>query len=415
MNKYIFGVLISLVMFSCGEKKTLPPTPPTPVNVYTVKSEDVEYFDNYPANTVPLSQVDIHSQVQGYITAIFFKEGSRVSKGQKLYDIDKRLYQQAYDAANANLRVAKGTELQNKQDNDRYIYLDKENAVAKQLVDHAKITYENSKNQTQSAEESLKSAATNLGFATIYAPFDGTIGFSMVKLGDFVSAGSTILNTISTNNPIAVDFLINEKQLQHYQEIQAGKAKAVDSLFTIILPSGALFSREGKISIIDRAVDPQTGSIKIRLVFPNPDDALKGGMSCVLRVHNQETTPQLVIPNKAVVEQMGEYFVYVAKDTIMAAKPDANMGKRSGSGGTDDTGKSKKDKSDTAANKPKLRAVQKKVTLGKTINANIIVLSGLEEGDKIIVDGLQSIHDGSVISIGGKNTNAREKQEQDEK
>jgi membrane fusion protein (multidrug efflux system) len=382
-----------------------------------VKAEDVTYYDKYPANTVALNSVDVRAQVQGYITAMYFKEGSHVGKGQKLYDIDKRLYQQAYDAAAANLRVAQGTELQSQQDADRYIYLNKENAIAKQVLDHAMITLQNSKSQTQSAEEAKKTAATNLGYATIYAPFDGTIGFSQVKLGGFVTAGSTVLNTVSSNNPIAVDFLINEKQLMHYEEIQKGKGGEVDSLFTMLLPNGSLYPHQGKISIIDRAVDPQTGSIKVRLVFPNPDDYLKAGMSVVLRVHNQESAPQLVIPNKAVVEQMGEYFVYVAKDTVMSEKADANMGK--GSGGSDagaatknassDPDKPKKEGSDTATKKPKLRAIQRKVKLGQTIGANIIVLSGINDGDKIVVDGLQSIHDGSAISTGGKN--AANKQE----
>ncbi len=416
-------LIISIAIFSCKGKKETPPTPPTPVNLYTVKAENVTYYDRYPANTVALNQVDIRPQVQGYITGIFFKEGDHVKKGQKLYEIDKRLYQQAYDAAAANVRVAQGTQLQSQQDADRYIYLNKENAIAKQVLDHALITLQNSKNQVESAQESLKTAATNLGYATIYAPFDGTIGFSMVKMGDFVSAGSTVLNTISSNNPIAVDFLINEKQLTHYEEIQKGKGGAIDSLFTMMLPSGSLYSQQGKISIIDRAVDPQTGSIKVRLVFPNPKDVLKAGLSVVLRVHNQDTTPQLVIPNKAVIEQMGEYFVYIAKDTVMADKPDANMGK--GSGGSDagaagksgssDTDKSKKEGTDTASKKPKMRAIQRKVKLGQTIGANIIVLSGINDGDRIIVDGLQSIHDGSAISTGGKNASAANKQQQENK
>lgn len=421
-SSQLAALMICLAIFSCKGKKEAPPTPATPVNLYTVKLEDVTYYDKYPANTVALNQIDIRAQVQGSITGIFFKEGDHVRKGQKLYEIDKRLYQQAYDAAAANVRVAQGTQLQAQQDADRYIYLNKENAIAKQVLDHAIITLQNSKNQVLSAQESQKTAATNLGYATIYAPFDGTIGFSMVKLGDFVSAGSTILNTVSSNNPIAVDFLINEKQLLHYEDIQKGKNASIDSLFTMMLPNGSMYAQQGKISIIDRAVDPQTGSIRVRLVFPNPSDVLKSGLSVVLRVHNQDTAPQLLIPNKAIIEQMGEYFVYVAKDTIMADKPDATMGKGGGdagasSGASGSSSKSsandKKDGSDTAANKPKLRAIQRKVKVGQTIDANIIILSGINNGDRIIIDGLQSIHDGSAVSMGGKNAGAGKKQEQE--
>src|ERR1700712_1258728 len=142
-SSQLMALIICTFIFSCKGKKETPPTPATPVNVYTVKLEDVTYYDNFPANTVALNQVDIRAQVQGSITGIFFKEGDHVKKGQKLYEIDKRLYQQAYDAAAANVRVAQGTQLQSQQDADRYIYLNKENAIAKQVLDHALIALQN--------------------------------------------------------------------------------------------------------------------------------------------------------------------------------------------------------------------------------------------------------------------------------
>ncbi len=97
----------------------------------------------------------------------------------------------------------------------------------------------------------------------------------------------------------------------------------LDSLFTILLPNNMLYPYVGKISIIDRAVDPQTGTIRVRLVFPNPHERLKAGMSCVVRVHNQDSSPQMIIPNRAVVEQMGEYFVFIVKDTVIQQRDSA--------------------------------------------------------------------------------------------
>ena len=388
MNKILLGiVLISCVaFFSCKQKQPPPANPPVPVNLYTVSAKRVLYYDNYPATTEALSQVNILPEVQGAITGIFFTEGSFVKKGQELYEIDRRLYQQAYDAAVANLKVMQGTLVQSQQDADRYAYLNSENAVAKQLYDHAVITLDNSKNQVKSSEEAVKTAKTNLNYSIIYAPFDGTIGFSQVKLGNVVTVGQTVLNTISTNNPMAVDFLVNEKQLTKFEKFEKNKAEAIDSLFTIVLPDNTIYPYTGKISVIDRAVDPQTGTIRVRLVFPNTENYLRAGMSCVLRVHNQEATPQMVIPGKAVVEQMGEYFVFVAKDTVIENK--------------DSTQKSNTDTASTAG--PKLRAFQVKVELGQTIGPNVIVKSGLDIGDKIITDGIQSLHDGSPIAASNK-------------
>ena len=328
--------------------------------------------------------MDIRPEVQGYITGIFFTEGSTVKKGQKLYEIDKRLYQANYDAALANVKVAESNQKQAQQDADRYTYLNEHNAVAKQVLDHAVIALQTAKDQVRAAQEAVKTAQTNLAYSIISAPFDGTIGFSQVKLGNMVSVGTTVLNTISTDAPMAVDFLINEAQLARFQQLEKNKQKQIDSLFTIILPNHSVYAGMGKISVIDRAVDPQTGSVRVRLVFPNPDHSLRAGMSCVLRVHNQDGSPQLVVPGRAVVEQMGEYFVFVAKDTVLHSSDTAS-----------------KKTADTVAS-PKLRAFQNKVQIGQTIGANVVIKSGINEGDKIVVDGIQAIHEGAEINASSK-------------
>ena len=387
MNRVTVSIIFCscITFFSCQQK---PPVanPPIPVNLVTVERKNVLYYDKYPSTTQALSQVNVVANVQGYVTGIFAADGSQVHKGQLLYEIDKRIYQAAYDQAAANLKVAQGNQVQAQQDADRYVYLDKYHAVAKQAYDHAVIALENAKSQTAASAEALKTAKTNLNFTNIYAPFDGTVGISAVRLGNVVVAGQTILNTISTNNPMAVDFLVNEKQLLAFEQFQINKKSISDSLFTMQLPDNSLYPFTGKISVIDRAVDPQTGTIRIRLVFPNPKNILKAGMSCVVRVRNQETAPQMVVPGKAVVEQMGEYFLYVAKDTVIthagaSAKPAENN-----------------EQNNTA----KLHAIQKKVQLGQTIGPNVIVLSGINDGDRIVVDGIQSLNDGSPISVGNK-------------
>jgi RND family efflux transporter MFP subunit len=376
MNRVILNtIFISCLMLAACKKKQPPQTPEVPVNLMTVKEQKVLYYDTYPSTTNALSQVNLLPEVQGAITGIFFVEGSHVKKGQKLYEIDQRLYKANYDAAIANLRVSQGTLVQSQEDADRYAYLNKYNAVAKQLYDHAVITLLNSKNTVKSSEEAVKTAKTNLTYSIVYAPFDGTIGLSQVKLGNVVTVGSTVLNTISTDSPIAVDFIINEKQLPKFEKLQENK-KPIDSLFTLLLPDGSLYPHQGKISVIDRAVDPQTGSITVRLVFNNPQNYLRPGMSPLVRVHNQDVQPQLVLPNKAVVEQMGEYFVYVAKDSII---------------------NNPKAKSDSVQ-KPKLVAIEKKVQVGQTVGPNIVIKSGINDGDKVVVDGVQTLHDGSLIT-----------------
>src|ERR1700744_111962 len=382
MNKgFLNIVLVSCIVLSACDKKQPPADNEVPVNLMKVKTKIVRYYDKYPSTTNALSPVHLLPPIPGAVTAIYFTEGSHVKKGQKLYEIDTRIYSDNYNAAVANLKVAQGTLVQSQQDADRYEYLNKYNAVAKQLYDHAIITLDNSKNQVKAAEQAVKTAKTNLNYAVVTAPFDGTIGFSLVKLGDVVTPGTTVLNTVSTDSPMAVDFIINEKQLPKFEKIQENK-KPIDSLFTILLPDNSVYPELGKISIIDRAVDPQTGSIKVRLVFPNPKGYLRVGMSPQVRVHNQDVKPQIVVPNKAIVEQMGEYFIYVAKDSLVN---DPKAG------------------ADSAKNKKKvLMAEQKKVQVGQVVGPNIVIKSGVDTTDRVIVDGIQTLHDGSRITTANK-------------
>ncbi len=318
----IFFAAISIILYSCGDAKPTAPNPasiPVPVNVYEVHPEKAAYYDLFPANVVALMQVDLHPEVEGYVTGIFFKEGEHVTKGQKLYTIDDSKYMASYNQAQANVKVALSNLDQAQKDADRYTYLNEHDAVAKQILDHALTTLQNAKDQVTAARQELVKTKTDLSYSVIKAPFDGTIGISQVKLGNTVVVGQTLMNTVSTDNPMAVDFVVNEKQIPRFVKLHAHKPSTADSIFTLALPDNTIYNYPGEISVIDRGVNPLTGSITVRLVFPNQSSILRAGMSGTVRVRNNDTSQQLIIPSKAIVEQMGEYFVYVAKDTVLPA------------------------------------------------------------------------------------------------
>jgi membrane fusion protein, multidrug efflux system len=372
--------IISIALFSCGGDAQKGPKPggdTIAVNLYEASLEKATYFDKYPGTVVALMQVDIRPEVEGYVTGIFFKEGEHVKKGQKLYSIDDSKYQANVSKAEADVRVAESNLDQAQKDADRYIYLNKQEAIAKQLLDHAMTTLQNAKNQVTAAKQDLKKAHTDLGYSIIKAPFDGTIGISQVKVGNTVSTGQTILNTISTVDPMAVDIVVNEKQIPRFVKLQQKNVPPGDSMFMLQLSDNSLYDQAGRISLIDRGVNPQTGAITVRLVFPNTASLLRTGMSCTIRVKNDDTTKQLLVPSKSVVEQMGEFFVYVAKDTLIQ--------------GTDTSHK---------VTGPSLHAIQKKVVQGQTIGGKVIIRSGISDGDRVVVDGVQKLHDGSMIKTG---------------
>jgi membrane fusion protein (multidrug efflux system) len=167
------------------------------------------------------------------------------------------------------------------------------------------------------------------------------------------------LNTISSENPIGVDFVINEQDINRFYNLQK---KATDSTFRLQLSDGATtYNKPGKILAIDRGVNNQTGTIKVRAEFANEKNELKDGMSCVVKVLNSASGKRILIPSKALIEQMGEFFVFVSQDTI---------------------------------------AKQYKVQLGPHVGTDVVVLSGVNEGDKIITDGFQRLRDGGQITLG---------------
>ncbi len=361
--KYIvlaFAVATGFASCSKSNKKDTT-QPPTPVSVVAAEKTDAVYYDQFPGTVVALNRVDLRAQVSGFITGIFFKEGEVVTKGKVLYEIDRRTFEAALLQAQANLLSAKASLNRAQKDADRYTQLAQQDAVARQILDNAIATLETSKSQVAASAAAVSAAKTNLSYAVIRAPFTGRIGISQVKLGAQIGAGSTLLNTISSENPIAVDFVVDESKIPRFNKLQDKVIKS-DSTFMVELSAGEVYKHPGKIVVIDRGVDNQTGTIKVRIRFPNPKKELVDGMSCVLKVLNQESGNQVVVPNKALVEQMGEYFVFVAQgDTV---------------------------------------AKQQKIKTGPKVSDKIVVLNGVKEGDKIITEGINRLRDGGKITLG---------------
>jgi len=342
---------------SCQDKaKQNAAPPPTPVSVATAKIADAVYYNQFQGTVVAINTVELRSEVTGFITGIFFKDGDVVTKGKELYEIDRRKYQAAYQQAEANLQSAHANLVKAQKDIDRYTMLLNNDAVARQTVDQAQAAFETSKAQVAVAEAGVSSAKTDLSYSIITAPFTGRIGISQVKLGAQVSPGTTLLNTISAENPMGVDVVIDEQDIDRFYKLQKS---GTDSTFKLQLSDGSIYRKAGKVLAIDRGVASGTGTIKVRVQFPNDDDVLKDGMSCVLNVLNNGSGDRIQIPYKAISEQMGEFFVFVSQDTI---------------------------------------AKQHKVKLGPRIGANVVIMSGINAGDKIITDGFQRLRDGGKIT-----------------
>jgi membrane fusion protein (multidrug efflux system) len=159
---------------------------------------------------------------------------------------------------------------------------------------------------------------------------------------------------------MGIDFEISETELSRFRQLENQGISAKDTTFKITLPDNSTYPFFGKISVIDRAVDQQTGTIRFRITVPNHEKILKPGMSCKVLVLNAYAGQQILIPFETVLEQLSEYFVYIIKDKNVQ---------------------------------------QVKVSLGPRVNSNVIVLKGLKGDETIVVDGIQKLHDGSEITI----------------
>jgi len=362
---YLFLFLIcGILIASCSDKKNDAASlqqvpPPTPVTIAEVTSTDAVYYDEYPATIIALDQINITSQVTGYVTAIHFKDGQKVKKGELLYSIDQQIYQANLQQALANLQLQQANMDKASKDADRYHELDKHDAVAKQQVDYADAALEVSKKQVAAAKANVASLQSNVQFSSIRSPLSGTIGISQVKQGTLVTAGNTVLNTVSTDNPMAVDFTVDQKEIYSFAKMKEEGTSPKDSVFTIAFGDD-VYPYPGKIGLIDRAVDPQTGTLKIRLIFPNDKSRLKPGMNTTVRVKNTASKNATIIPYEAITEQLGEFYVYVVGDSS--------------------------------------RVTQRKVDLGTQIKDNIIIKDGLKAGEKIVVKGVQKLHQGSIVT-----------------
>ncbi len=363
MKKIYFLLTLGIsILFSCSQapKAVDPATLPVPVRVATVSIGSSAFVTQYPATINALNLTELRTNVSGFITGLYFKEGQTVKKGQKLYEIDKSKYLANYDQAKANYQIATANLDRASQDASRYQSLLKQDAVARQQVDHALTDLQNTKLQVVVARQAIKNAETDLRYSEITAPFNGSIGISQVRLGALVQSGQTLLNTISTINPIAADVVVSQADLPLFQRFYSNHQPLTDSTFTLRLPDGSKYNGPGYISVIDRAIDPQTGTITIRLSFENDKQLLRPGMNLTLTVKEGKGSQGILIPSKSVTEIMGELFVFVVV---------------------------------------KNRAHQKKIEQGRIIADKLIVKSGLKESDTIVVEGMGKLKEGSAVKI----------------
>ncbi len=330
------------------------------VETAKVQQQQVRFSKNFPASVVALQEVDLRADVAGYVTQIMVKEGQKVPKGELLYTIDQTRYQARKQQAESSVAIAEGNVERLQKDFERYERLREEDAIAGQIYDNARIDLRNAQQELNAARSELENIAVDLQYASIRAPFEGTIGFSQVRLGTLVSPGETLLNTISRDDPMGVDFYPEEQYLTKFQSLFQNDAVMEDSVFRLRLSGGTEYPHLGEIEVIDRAVDRNTGTIQIRLIFPNPDNILRPGQTATLIVRDEKGEDVILAPRVAVSEQMGEFSVFVRDGDAVR---------------------------------------QVKVKTGRDFQNLTVIEKGLQAGDEVVVKGVQKLSDGDKVEV----------------
>ena len=369
-------------------------------------------YSEFVGQTAANQTVEVRARAQGMLEKVLFTEGAPVRKGQILFQIQKSEYQARVLAAKAAVGKAEADLAEAKERTDviqaeellaraqtghslaksnleRYVPLAKENAVTQIDLDTARAAEEAAKAEVNAAQATLKNqiaavkyniakasaavesakadlalAEINLAYCTIYSPISGIIGLQEVNVGNLVGKdGPTLLATISSSGSLDVDFNISEAYLLKLTKTgQAGSRRGVG--FELLLSDNTVYEQQGRFSVVDRTVDPKTGTIKVRASFPNASNRLRPGQFARLRVAAEEVADAILVPQVAVQElQSAKYVMVVGSDNKVS---------------------------------------QRTIKVADRYEDSYIVTEGLKAGERVVTEGVQKVRPGMVVNPTGK-------------
>jgi membrane fusion protein, multidrug efflux system len=365
-SRHAVWLASALSLTGCGKGAPKRHEPPVLVDVVTLHAAPVVMTTELPGRLTAHRVAEMRPQVSGVILKRLFTEGDMVRAGQQLYQIDPRPYEASLASAKASVAKARATVMSAQMMVRRYRPLAKAFAVSGQDLDNAVASLASDEADVASGEASVQSAAINLTYTRMYAPITGRTGRSSVTEGALVTQDQTdSLVTVTELDPIYVDVTETAGTvLRLKREYAAGQlARAGDraASVSLTLDDGTPYAQRGKLLFSEVNVDQSTGSVALRALFPNPDGLLLPGMFAREQIVEGVRQKGLLVPQRGVTHNdRGE-------PTALVVGPD---------------------------NKIELRVL----TVDRAIGANWLVSNGLQDGDRVIVSGLQSAKPGAVAA-----------------
>ena len=353
----------TLVLGGCGKKAAAPPPPATPeVGVLKVEARATPLSVEIVGDIRAFREVELRPRVSGVIEKQMFRPGQMVREGEPLFLIDPRSLDSAVADAQARLIEAEAGLQRASEDVARYKPLLVDDAIPRQTYEQAVAAEKQAASLVESRREGVNRARIDRGFAEVRAPVNGQIGLQKVEVGGLASAGQTVLATVSSLDPVVVYFSVAETEYLAYArrfQAAARSGRLVSRPVELLLSDGSLYTHPGKFDFADRAVNPQTGTLTLRAVFPNTEQLLRPGMTGRVRVTYDVAENAILIPQKAVTEMLGKQFVSVV--------------------GAD------------------AKVEQRAVKTGDRIGEQWLIEEGLKPGDTVVVEGVQKARPGSTV------------------
>jgi len=355
------SLAVLLALSACAKEKAPVAMPPPEIPVVTVVAKDTPLEFDLVAQLRGLEDVEIRARVEGYLQTIDYAEGSTVQKGKLLFTIDDQQYVAALAQAQATLASAQNQFDKGDLDVKRFTPLVAERAVSQAELDNAISARKSGAAQIEAGKANLEKARLNLSYTRISSPITGLVGRAEHKVGDLVGKGDpTLLTTVSSIDPIRVSVAIPEADyLRFSRSVANAKEEVSKTPPVLILSDGTRHPYPGKLIFVDRAVDTQTGTLRVDLSFPNPNKTLRPGLYGKVKAESEVVKNALLVPQRAVQELQGTYTVVVV-----------------GEG----------DKVETRKVKP-----------GQKVGSLWIIQEGLKSGDRVVVEGFQRLRDGMVV------------------
>ncbi len=360
------GAVLALAALgaACAKPPAGPPQGPAEVGVVTMAPEKVVLTTELPGRTSPFLVAEVRPQVNGILRERAFEEGSDVKAGALLYQIDPAPYQAAFEQAKASLAMAEANVPAARSRAERMKGLVAIHAVGQQDYDDAVAALQQAEASVAAAKATVESARINLSYTPIRAPISGRTGRSSVTVGALVTAYQPVpLATVQQLDPIYVDVAQSSAELLRLQKGFKGGALTKDASWSrvkLILEDGTPYPREGKLKFREVTVDPATGSVTLRMVFPNPDHVLLPGMYVRAVVEEGVLSDAILVPQQGVARTpKGDPYALVAG-------PDGKV-------------------------------EQRMLTVGRAIGDRWLVTSGLAAGDQVIVEGTQRVRPGADV------------------